>query len=474
MRYVKKSISFLLALCLLVSTLAVTAFADADENADMTVTVMGDSISTGFGLKAYDDRVTKLGEEIFCDGERIEGAYGDLLGKMLADFLHVAVDVNMDGRCAWRTSELLYVLNGGYCEDYVDEPYAGNWFEPEFFLSTFGLVKGLDDDAISQLGKKFIEDIEKSDLVTLNFGPNDIFTYSLVALFNKWEDFIFDGLFGIDLSQPDTFKFALDSLFEVIQNSGEDERLTILSDLINGFNIGLARYEKNMRSIIGMIHGINPDARVAVIGMRSPFISTIQIGDLYVDLVSYLDPYIAQANGSMYAYCAERDYCTYVDVAGTVTFGLGEVDFASLDFNTMGNADIALMLKGLHPTGEGHTYMADKLYRAVLPWFIAPTDVIVASGALGKPKIEWNEVDAACGYVVYRSLFRGMGYHAVKTVKGTTATDLTALPGLRYFYKVATVINMDGPLLSAPSETHDTPFKTSSLLDMLKWVFSVK
>jgi len=68
----------------------------------------------------------------------------------------------------------------------------------------------------------------------------------------------------------------------------------------------------------------------------------------------------------------------------------------------------------------------------------APSGLTVKPGAVGID-ISWNSVTGASSYTVYRSTEAGGSYQKVASVTGTNHTDIGALPGTTFFYKVTAV-----------------------------------
>ena len=68
-----------------------------------------------------------------------------------------------------------------------------------------------------------------------------------------------------------------------------------------------------------------------------------------------------------------------------------------------------------------------------------PTFKIANDSASGKPKLSWDEVDGAAEYWVYRATSKNGSYKNVKTTTSTAYTDIDAVAGTKYYYKVKAV-----------------------------------
>ena len=79
MKAMRKTLCAVLALMMLLSICAVPAFAKGSKNTCKTLTVIGDSVATGFCI--FEPDGTQVGHA--THGRRIVGAYPDLLCKEL-------------------------------------------------------------------------------------------------------------------------------------------------------------------------------------------------------------------------------------------------------------------------------------------------------------------------------------------------------------------------------------------------------
>lgn len=84
---------------------------------------------------------------------------------------------------------------------------------------------------------------------------------------------------------------------------------------------------------------------------------------------------------------------------------------------------------------------ADSAYSDVKSGFcILPAPVVKASlNSSNKPRLEWEPVDGAVSYMVYRSTTGSDPFKLMKTTTSTSYTNTTAENGITYYYKVRAV-----------------------------------
>ena len=497
MRKLKRVLCFALTLCLLSCTVVFSASAEEPEENTYDITVVGDSISTGYGLPSYHKGLDWSNFWYVNDVKTgVAGSYAQLLQEKMQSFFRsfddtTTVNLNMDGHIAWRSTEFLNMLAGAGCKipEYdpcYKDPYMLDWLTlwgddgvtwggTDFFRRAFTLASPVNVDNI---GAGVVADISNSELVTVNFGSNDIFTYALMSVIGKWASPLLKPIWEGETLDTEDLGVVVNAFFELLVNAGPDQRHTILGDLVNAMEIGLARYQHNLPLILDAIHAINEDATIAVVGVTDPLNNPLRIGDLNIDLVTYFDPYVARANAVALAECAAADYCVYADMAGTSYWGLSytltHMDFEHLDEDLATTVfyDVIEFVKSVHPDDLGHQHMAEKLYNAVMPRLCAPEEVSVERSLLNKPLVTWESVPGAYGYVVYRSTLRNGVYLPVKIVSGsaTKALDLSALSGVSYYYRVSAVLNGTGTLRTPMSDYAYAP-RLSSSLAFLKPLF---
>lgn len=82
----------------------------------------------------------------------------------------------------------------------------------------------------------------------------------------------------------------------------------------------------------------------------------------------------------------------------------------------------------------------------------APIVRVSNVASTGKIKLSWDKVEGAAKYEVYRALSENGTYTKLTTVKGTSVTNTSALPGFTYYYKVKAISQTTSEGNSAFSE----------------------
>ena len=149
MRNCRIILCVLMAVCLLAGLLPAGALAETVSTPYHSYVSLGDSIPAGRG---------EFPQQTMRGFTRIEGIYPTLVADALgADFTPLAY-------CGFRTNEIRWML---------DDNYEGD--EDLFRGSQVPLVEPLR----SQMRPVFKEAIKNADIITLNIGSNDLFSYPL-------------------------------------------------------------------------------------------------------------------------------------------------------------------------------------------------------------------------------------------------------------------------------------------------------
>ena len=237
MNQLRKSISLLLAVLLLVSM--TSAFAAGDTNPDSydydcysgynTYMCIGDSIAAGYTVSGIYLDPVGLGFN------RVTGAYHDI----------VATGVNAEllqfGVSAFRCVELRYILDGVYTDE------DGIWalaFAQAFAVPT-----------LDALQPYFLGGIQSADLITINLGSNDILSYSSIrAMLKMYEDNTSDAQKAvqnwIEQNGGDVGQ-AFVSLLNTAQTLGKLP--SVLAEFISAFNYAFNLFKTNWNAALKAI-----------------------------------------------------------------------------------------------------------------------------------------------------------------------------------------------------------------------------
>lgn len=336
----KRLISMLLALTLVISIAGVSVFAmdtsgvpAATEKTYDTYTVLGDSIPTGYGVVRDAD-----GKYWSPHGHYVYNTYPAIVEQTLG-----VKNFNIQCRSGFRTVETLRM---------IDPSVYDTWTEDEQYFSDF-LLKYLDQmtpEEIAAMQATAYDDIKNSDLITINLANNDILSYSsmkstIEAMNGTGNTALFVGLQAVAAEIQK--QGSLGAVMATLINNGVT--IGFLGQyMLEGFQL----YMKNWDILIKKIREINPDAEILAIGMYNPF-NTMKLTDAsLLEIGRLMDPMIQMVNAYLSMGSAMRNEYKFVDVMGTQAF-----QFPSfMDPSVF--ADFTLMV---HPTEEGHAYMADKI-----------------------------------------------------------------------------------------------------------------
>ncbi|MBR4393689.1 MAG: hypothetical protein IKT07_06640, partial [Oscillospiraceae bacterium] len=357
----KRSLSLLLMLTLLV-TLAGSAFAATKDNVKQykEYTCLGDSIATGFN---YDNLYAST------SFEETPGSYHSIIRQAIGAKLH---QYSFSGA---STKEVRYM------------------FEPDYELDElcFWDLVGVTAEQIDGMRADIIESIRTSELVTINLGSNDVFTYAnrsvseeetteetaSAAAAETWEE-----TETKQAAQEETGAIILADEGGVIEAAGEDDSsegmifaaepeedasedliiaseweeaetadasslsslLTYLAKMREGYMI----LRDNYPHIIDDIRAINPDITIVVVGMYNPFRNvktapdSIIKGDVFngvIDLVNnFLRLNLVRRYSNVY----------YADVPDTETY------YDLKDLTMQDEEFLTYMIIDTHPTPVGH------------------------------------------------------------------------------------------------------------------------
>lgn len=326
MKRAKKAISLCLVLVLSLGLLCMGTSAADISNVKQygTYTCIGDSNAAGYALAEYTDICT-----------RTPGAYHDLVADA------VGATLLPFGWGGFRTHEIRHMLDPDF--EITDWSYADN---------CAGKVHKEDLDSRKDA---YIQATADADLITLNVGANDIFGAALgeamLVLFA--EDTSNPILTEIKekLAEGGNLAAALLKLMGYAESIGKGaEFLLVLSDAMNR---AYQEFDENWDQIIKSIYALNPDVTLVVLSAINPFSNTtLKEGDA-LKIGKLAEPIIMKLNLTMKrtsAYAKSYLYCDVTDAQ------LGDLAIQQEDFWTA-------YLPAVHPTAEGHKYIAEEILK---------------------------------------------------------------------------------------------------------------
>lgn len=446
-----------LAICMIFS-LGCSAFAAEAEDAYPhydTYTVLGDSNAAGYGLSVYEDLCAASGS-VLADGQWIDTSYAAAVSKAIG-----AETTNWMAHSAWRTTDFLRVV-GYEGFSYTSEPESAykeyltdrSWVSKgQLFITAFGQTSFGNGE---QLKKDIHDSVEASDLISVQFGSNDIFTYMLMALIEKWGDIFSDMIDSEDVGS------AIDVLKEAMANCPEGEKATLLADVVNGCETGLAMFKANFPKILDYLRSVNPDAKILVMGVMNPMEDLLNYSkEIDFDIFTITDYTCAKANLFLIDLCKQFNDTVYVSTTDADGYGL-----PALDWDKVINGDdmekIFAAIKIVHPSEIGHAQIAERILTTLKAE--ANTPVVTASNTstLKRVKVSWDKVPGAVSYRVYRATSENGNYLLVNATRSNDFTDLGTLPGVTYYYKVVGVMNTAGTIRTPAGMTSLTALSVFS------------
>lgn len=373
-KFTKKALCVLLA-ALMLSSLGISAFAATEETVEQygTYLCLGDSISAGCAvpfdyvdLDEYDASL-KYWDDMYhgYDFERVPRCYHDLVATA------TGTKLISGGLSANRTVEMRYLLEGVYNDSDDDVLWGTMLFGANGTLENMlAILDGGEAKFESIYGVNFEEAVAASDLITINLGSNDVISYSatitllayasdnqnnseIQALIDKMEES--GDIFG-----------SFTKLLEIANTAGKLNN--VLKTFADCLTRSFATFRTNWKAIIKDVYELNPDTTVVAVGVYNPFNQFIVSEDISLKVGKIMDPIVAEIN--LYMKSFELYYSNYkhADCSKTEIY----------DFD-MSNVSTGDYITKVHPTIEGHKYMASQILsvlpeRQGLPFTDVPVD----------------------------------------------------------------------------------------------------
>ena len=176
----KRIISLLMAVAMMTALLVPSAMATNNTKSDKHyITVMGDSVATGFGLNqdtvwSSELKTRPTGERYYFkrplgDGVAVPNSYTSIVAKALgvdvSDPNHVPYLYNQS-RAGFRSVEALRMIDPAY-----DQEMMGDTFGNEEILSGYSDMTAAE---LKYMRENAARQVQNSKLVILNLGSNDV------------------------------------------------------------------------------------------------------------------------------------------------------------------------------------------------------------------------------------------------------------------------------------------------------------
>ncbi|MDO4816433.1 MAG: SGNH/GDSL hydrolase family protein [Bacillota bacterium] len=329
----KRSISLAMCAVLLFGVLGTAAFAEESKEYDnlpyKCYTYIGDSIPWGYGLNP--DIETSDPNSVCL---RVEGAYTDLVGKVLEENNGAAVHAAASSGS--RLCDYRAALEKGMG---VENPYnrTDDWFGNRTPERT---------ELLRSKGEQMCAWISESDLISLQCGINDITALLVNTLCAS-------GLVDINkITAIDDAEAVLDYLQFALSSLEADPN--VLGNIISGFKSELTGIRENAAAVVGDVVEIAPeDADIVIVGYSNLLAGMRVIpGTDFSLIMDLIDTALVSLNDYYSSIADDYDNVYYVDAPDASVF------FSEGMLITDAISDERGILLGLHPDAEGHEYIA--------------------------------------------------------------------------------------------------------------------
>ena len=322
-------LSMLLICALAFCLLSPAVGAATRENVKQYDTYMciGDSIAAGYTVSGTQGNYLLT---------RVPGAYHDIVATA------TGAKLNQFGWSAFRSVELRYMLEGERHD--LDDTW----------LQIYSALVG--DELLNQFRDAYLQAIRESDLITVNLGSNDVLSYSFAkAMMQLSGDSEIGSTVKDILSRfPGNTGAAMVKLMEALEKLGKLPQL--MQALLTTLPQAFLQFTKNFNACVKDIYAMNPDATIVVVGVYNPYNSLKLSEKSSLNLGPVVQPFVDQLNLFLHYQCPYASKYLFAPVDGTETwpFSLDQENF--LEYHTW----------AVHPTVNGHAYMADQIL-SVLP-----------------------------------------------------------------------------------------------------------
>lgn len=436
MKSIKRALAIVIALSILMA-LAMPAFAADGKSYRRykTYTCIGDGIAAGCGL-SFDgtdpvfDQTVQSAEEAYAiweglyagtDWEEVPYAYHSLVSDALGcDLLQCA-------RSGLRAVEYRYLLGGGYNDYDTDHSWGETYFDVDgdgFTLSDLDAV-GKSIDLKSA--------IKSADLLTVNLGLNDVFSYSIAPILT---DLLGAGATTLIERAGSFFEKTgdLGGTFEMLigsLGSGKSISATkVINAIRNAFDNSLSQFKNNYDYVINKIYQINPKINVVAVGGYNPLANCALRDGSRINVRLLMTPVLYSLNSFLMSYESKFSNYYFADVTDAETYEMSLNDEYFWEYAAV----------RINPTRAGHATMAEQIL-AALPAgpSVAPKVTAGNDASTGMIKLSWDKVANADSYNIYRATSKNGTYKLVATSLIPSYIDTQTKAGVRRYYKVAAV-----------------------------------
>lgn len=341
---VKKITAIMLCLAMLIAAMSVSVFAGTVKGGKdysglkyKHYTYLGDSISWGYGLC---DLSPFAAENMFI---RVKGSFGDIVGSVLEansdDVTVVSAACNGARLCEFRSA-----LEKGM---HVANPYVHE--EDAFSARSIERSRRL---VSRESGDYLVENLAKSDLITVTLGANDIAGCAIDAA-SKLEFLDLDKLGSLTDTKA-KINYAFTAIQSIVKNTRQFKAFA------DTFMAEIKALNQNQKAVIRDIAKIAPNADILVVGYFVPM-DTFRLipGTDSSLLVELFGTVLTTFNDAYESIASEYSNVFYVDAPDASIFFEEGTLFTDALLTIVNDKDKFLL--GIHPDAEGCKYIAGRV-----------------------------------------------------------------------------------------------------------------
>lgn len=395
----KRLLGLLIVLAMMVSLVGTMALADSTAAAkEPVVTYIGTSVSSGFFLpQNKDDWINEddwntivkewTGKDFNGSADDVHMAYRpyDALvpgsaPRIIATELGLPVDKN--NRCetnfhklcftGMRTKEALRFLYGK--NSLYDRSCRSDWLSEAYMNGHYSGFEEADTQCFYDNAQKWVKG---SDIVIVELGGNDVMTTVIDNLFDERGTFLrsvkalnaralHDALVDIVQKGGDLSSVVITAL-DAAQKAGELPLM--MTCMTKALMDGTLMFYTNYGKIISRIYQLNPKAKVIAVGTFNPLAKLPVVENVQISAGILMDSSIKMMNAYMknlapYAQSRLFKY-RFADISDVELAGFNSKSL--LDLLTNGTMDnfSATQTGPIHPSANGHAYMAEQILAAI-------------------------------------------------------------------------------------------------------------
>ncbi len=276
----KRVISILLALVMVLTTISVAAFAAPKQKKYHHVISLGDSISAGFGTSDYN-RYNQ-----FCIyNTRIEGAYPTIVSDTLG-----AEKFNNLSVAGFRAADLRYLLDENPKADWVLNNGSA--------LFSGGMIS---KEMLDKNRDTWQKETKDADLIILDVGYNNIWLPTITCIYDIAADGRSSGKYDNLVAAIDEYGY----MDVVINNAVSYLRAWVrhpakwalfMAEWTSAVAKWMTDYTNDYRAVVKDIYRLNPNATIVMSGMYNPFhnwdiVSSLDDNGMEKALQPYIDTF---------------------------------------------------------------------------------------------------------------------------------------------------------------------------------------